>query len=337
MSSSESGSAEPTDRPSGLWSLGVVYLKGLAMGAADAVPGVSGGTIALITGVYERLIRALTNLDPTVVFGIGSLHRPEGRERFKRSLVEMDVPFLVSLGLGMVTAVVILAQLVQIALSAVPGPTFAFFFGLIGASAIVLFDRKWIYRPGSIFAAVLGFVLAFLVAGETATGSVPHTLPVIFGAGVVAISGMILPGISGAFILLLLGQYDYMTATLDRFIDASIGLLTGGDLAEFLDAVSVIVVFIAGAVVGLFTVAFAIRAALERYRSATFAFLVSLMIGALRYPLIRIVDVTGTWTLPTAGGIIGAGVVGLLAVLVLDTYTEDLDYDGGASRTAEKL
>lgn len=333
MQSPEAEAGEMSNTASELWSLVVVFCKGLAMGAADSVPGVSGGTIALITGIYERLIRAVTALDPRVLLGVSNLHRRRGRQELKRELVEMDLPFLIALGLGMVTAVAILARLVQVALSTVPGPTFAFFFGLIGASAIVLFEWRWLSRPGPVLAAVTGFILAFLVAGETASETVSHALPVIFGSGALAISGMVLPGISGAFILLLLGQYDHMTATLNSFIDEFVVLVRGGGSEAFVEAASVVAVFIAGAFVGLFTVAYIVRAALERYRIATFAFLVSLMLGALRYPVLQIHEATEVWSVAEIVGILLAAVVGLGAVLVLNYYTDDLEYaDDGAER-----
>lgn len=323
MRSTDSGRERET---AGRFALVVVYCKGLAMGAADAVPGISGGTIALITGIYERLIQALTALHPGVLRNLPAAYRREVRGRLVGELVEMDVPFLVALGLGMVTAVVVLARLVQFALDATPGPTFAFFFGLIAASALVLFEREWLSTPGRWGAAALGFALAFLVAGATATGALPHTLPVVFAAGAVAISGMVLPGISGAFILLLLGQYDYMTATLNRFVDGTFAVATGGPVAEFVEPASVVVVFVAGAFVGLFTVAYAVRAALERYRIGTFVFLVSLMLGALRYPAIRIEDATGEWTPSVAGSVAAAALAGVLVVVLLDRYTDDLEY-----------
>ncbi len=296
------------------------------MGAADAVPGVSGGTIALITGIYERLIQAVTALDPAVLLLVPSLYRNERRREFKTKLVEMDFPFLLALGLGMLSAVIILARLVQIALTVVPGPTFAFFFGLISASAVVLFEWRWLSRPGPVFAAVLGFSLAFLVAGETATGTFSHSLPVIFTSGAFAISGMVLPGISGAFILLLLGQYDHMTATLNSFVDQLFVVAQGGNSDAFLDAATVVAVFIAGAFVGLFTVAYVVRAALERYRVATFAFLVSLMLGALRFPGLRIAEESDLGDPIAVTTLLVALLAGLGAVLALDRYTDDLEY-----------
>jgi len=319
----------------GVTELAVVYLKGIAMGLADTVPGVSGGTIALIVGVYERLIRALTALDPAVLSLVLQLHRREGRVQFWDALEEMDVPFLVALGGGMGTAVVLVARVVEFALHRFPAPTFAFFFGLIGASAVVLYDRQWIASTGRIIAALAGFSIAFLVAGATAGGALPNTLPVVFGAGMLAISGMLLPGLSGAFILLLLGQYDYMTQSLNRFIDAIIGLATGGSVAEFVDAATVVVTFLGGAAIGIMTIAYVIRWALDNYRGATFAFLVSLMVGALRFPGIKIAETVDTSSPLTMGVVVTVGLVGAGTVLLLDRYTNDLDYTSSSDDTTE--
>ena len=304
----------------------VIYLKGLAMGAADAVPGVSGGTIALIVGIYERLIRAVTSLDPAPLRYIPHLNRRESRKEFFSSLREMDIWFLVTLGTGMVSAIIVLARLVQFALSTFRGPTFAFFFGLIGASAVVLGRREWLLSPKHLGVSLVGAAFAFVIAGATGQGLVPHTLPVVFLAGMVAISGMILPGISGAFILLLLGQYDPITAALNGFIDGLIDLVSLGVTTAFLGDAAVVVTFLAGALVGVLSVAHVVRWALDTHRSLTLAFLVSLMIGALRLPVIEVLaDTEGS--APTAiAGVLLAIVLGAVAVFVLDRHTEDLTY-----------
>ena len=303
----------------------VIYLKGFAMGTADAVPGVSGGTIALITGIYERLIRALTALDPSALRFLSGLHRQNTRSRFWQSLDEMDVPFLVVLGLGMVSAVVVLARLVQVALAALPAPTFAFFAGLIGASALILLDRRWLTQPTQIAAAIAGFVVAFVVDGASTSGVFPQTAPMVFVAGAIAICGMVLPGISGAFILLLLGQYEYLTAVLTRFTDGLAALVVGsGDTTMLLQDGTVVATFVVGAFVGLMTIAYVVRWALEHYRSATFAFLVSLMVGALRYPIEQIAEANPSGI--TVATVVLAVVFGAAAVLLLDRYTDDLEY-----------
>ncbi|PSP46173.1 DUF368 domain-containing protein, partial [Halobacteriales archaeon QH_6_66_25] len=119
----------------------VIYLKGLAMGLADSVPGVSGGTIALITGIYERLIRAITRLDPAVLEVVPRLSTRAGCQELLERLREMDTLFLIVLGTGMFTAIISVSRVAEIALESFRAPTFAFFFGLIAASAVALYER----------------------------------------------------------------------------------------------------------------------------------------------------------------------------------------------------
>ena len=302
-----------------------IYLKGVFMGAADAVPGVSGGTIALITGIYERLITAVTNVDPLVVTLVPGVRTAAGRRRFRARLVEMDVPFLLVLGAGIATALVTVAGLVEAAESAVPALLFAFFFGLIAASAVVLRDEVDLSTPGRIAAALAGFSLAFVLAGGL-TGSLPHTLPVLAVAGAIAICAMILPGISGAFILLLLGQYLFLSETLSAFVDALFGLLGGGSLGAVIAPGTVVVVFGVGAVIGLFSISHAVRFALDRYRAATLTFLVALMVGALRLPMREVFANVSAWTPGRALAVCGIALAGAAAVLVVDFYTADIDY-----------
>ncbi|MFB6129196.1 MAG: DUF368 domain-containing protein, partial [Salinigranum sp.] len=146
----------------------VVYLKGVCMGAADAVPGVSGGTIALITGIYERLIGAVTSITPARVWRVLSGVRPSERTEAVSSLFEMDGVFLFFLGAGIATAVVTVTRVLEVAINQVPVPTFGFFFGLIAASAVVLFGEVRFDTSGRIAAALAGFLLAFVVSGRAA-------------------------------------------------------------------------------------------------------------------------------------------------------------------------
>lgn len=300
------------------------------MGAADAVPGVSGGTIALITGIYERLITAVNGLDPRVVGHAPQLFSADGRSACAAELREMDLPFLVVLGCGMGTAVVVLAQLVQVALSAFRGPTFAFFVGLIGASAFVLFDRRWLTEPDSIVAALAGFSIAFLIAGASGQGGLASSRPVVFVAGLFAISGMILPGISGAFILLLLGQYEYMTGVLTAFVNGMIALPTQGVSEQLLQSGTIVGIFLIGAVLGLLTVAAAVRWALDRHRSATLAFLVSLMLGSLRLPITEAATTTDLWS-SAVTPLLGAIICGVVLVVALDYGTKDIEPTDGVT------
>jgi putative membrane protein len=303
-----------------------VYLKGAAMGAADAVPGVSGGTIALITGIYERLVTALAALDPREAVELLGLVPQLGddgvRAKFAATLTDMEVPFLLVLGVGVLTAVVTVANLVEVAYHDYPGLTFAFFFGLIAASVVVLFDEVSADTPGRILAGVLGFVFAFVLSGQAQGGGLPSGLLVIFVVGAFAICAMVLPGVSGSLILLTVGKYETMTSA----VSAATDTLFAGELREAVDPVSTLVVFILGALVGILSFARAVKWALDTYRAATLTFLVALMAGALRAPAIHIADATPEWTVAAAVPLLVAGGVGAGVVLALNAATGDLDY-----------
>lgn len=303
----------------------VIYLKGAAMGTADAVPGVSGGTIALIVGVYERLISALTALDPRALRHLTRLHTAEGRDDFSRALLVMDVPFLAVLGVGVLSAVALVSSAMHVAATRFPVPTYGFFFGLIAASAYVLREEIRLDSLARIVAAVVGFTLAFVISGASSGGVLPTTLPILFFSGTVAITAMILPGISGAFILFLLGQYEFMTGIPSRLVRALIAALRGEEplLSE---PMIVFLVFCAGAVIGLLTVAHAVRWALERRRRATLTFLVALMVGALRAPVARVRASLPTDPAVGLGVALVAALAGAMLVLVLNRVTADIAY-----------
>ena len=305
-----------------------LYLKGLAMGAADAVPGVSGGTIALIVGIYERLITAVTAIDPArirrICSGVVAGNRPDALAAFK----EADGGFLVVLLAGILSAVVAVLRLVEVLLVSVPVVTYGFFFGLIGASAAVLFGAVDVGTPARKAAALAGFAVAFLTSGYAAT-ALGHALPVVFLSGAVAVSAMVLPGVSGSLFLVILGQYEYMTRSLSAFLDAVAGVLLGNGGDELVTAAPPVVTFLAGGVVGVFTVAHGVRYALKRARAATLAFLVSLVVGALRAPVVevslRLAESGETWASATPRFAVAA-VGGAIAVLVVDRYAGVVEY-----------
>lgn len=304
----------------------VVYAKGAAMGAADAVPGVSGGTIALIVGIYERLVGAIAALDPMEALALLALlprlGDSDAREEFWESLVGMDVPFLAVLGVGVVSAVVTVANVVHVAIADFPGVTFAFFFGLIAASVVVLLGEVALDTPGRVAAAVVGFAFAFVLSAQAQADLLQGGLPVMFLVGAVAICAMVLPGVSGSLILVTLGKYETMTSAVSEATDA----LFAADGAGVLDPLATLLVFTLGAVAGLLSFARIVEWALEHYRAATLTFLVALMAGALRAPAIRIADANPEWSVASAGVVVAAGIVGALLVLVLDATTDDLDY-----------
>ncbi len=306
-----------------------IYCKGFSMGSADVVPGVSGATIALILGIYDRLIRALTAIDPRSFRSAWRLHEPAQRATLRVELERIDAGFLAALGLGIATAIVVLSRVLHAAVTEYPVPTYGFFFGLIGASAIVLYGEidRWTARR--IAVSIAGIAIAAALTGVTAAG-VSHGPAMVVLAGAVAVCAMILPGVSGAFFLLILGQYEFMTATLTAFVDGLIGLAGGGAVGPVVEPGTVVALYLLGTVTGLFAMAHTVRRALERHRAATLAFLVSLMVGSLRLPATEIATGVGsgpTATLPVA---VAAGIVGVGAVLLANRYTGGLEYDESA-------
>lgn len=306
----------------------VIYLKGLCMGAADSVPGVSGGTIALITGIYERLITAIAGLDPRVLEHVTRLHTAEGREKLRDDLIEMEVPFLMALGLGIVTAIAIMATVLHAAIESYPVLTAAFFFGLIAAGAVVLVRYVSLGTPGRILVCLGGLGLALFITGFSKGNGMTPSLLIIFLTGTLAISAMVLPGISGAFILYMLGLYEYMSGVPKEFLSSLVGL-AGGDSSGLVTSGTEIAAFGMGAVIGLLTITHAIKYALEQYRKATLTFLVSLMVGSLRAPATEIVA-HGELTPERVVGILIAVIVGGSLVVLLDRFTENIEFEAGS-------
>ncbi|ERH00289.1 MAG: putative membrane protein, partial [Halonotius sp. J07HN6] len=223
-------------------------------------------------------------------------------------------------GGGILTAVVTILRLISALLETNPVATYGFFFGLIAASGAVLYGEISLATPTRKAAAIAGFAFAFVVSGVAAT-AIGSSLPIIFVAGAVAISAMILPGVSGSLLLLVLGQYEYMSTTLSRATDALVAALRGNGTAGLVDTGPPIVVFLSGAVVGLLTISHAVRWALDRYREATLVFLVSLIVGALRAPVEQVEAELGggtVWTTETLGVFLGVAVVGAATVVVID-------------------
>lgn len=239
--------------------IGGHVLRGLAMGAADVVPGVSGGTIALVLGIYERLIGAVRDGAAT----LGTLLRadPWGAwRRFAAIEWRLVVPVLV----GIAVAVLTLASVLTGLMADHPVELSAVFFGLIvGSIAVTVRDvRRW-DRPRVTVGAATA-VVVFALLGLRGAPTADPGLLVVFGAGAVAICGMILPGVSGAFILLMMGMYETTLSAL-------------GDLDLLYVAV-----FGAGAVTGLALFGAGLKWLLERHHDTVMAALIGLMAGSLR-------------------------------------------------------
>jgi putative membrane protein len=232
-------------------------LKGFCMGSADIVPGVSGGTMALILGIYERLLRAIRSFDAAWLTLVMRL-------RIGKALGRNDLGFLVPLAFGIVAAILFFTHVVPLPLLIVthPEPVYGLFFGLIAASVIILMGEVERYGVKEVAFTALGVVAGFVVVNLVPVQT-PTAAWFIFLCGFVAISAMLLPGISGSFILLILGKYAYIVNALGNF-----------DLA-------VISVFVVGMLTGLVVFSRAIVWLLSRYHQPTLLCIKGILIGSL--------------------------------------------------------
>ncbi len=232
----------------------LLYLKGVAMGAADVVPGVSGGTIAFISGIYEELIESIRSIPEAV--------KTLFTQGIKAAWTKANANFLIVLLAGIGSAVVTLAGLISTLIKEEPVPVWSFFFGLIVASTwFVGKSIKKIDFPAVMLflgASALAYYITIASPSET-----PENYAFIFLSGVIAICAMILPGISGSFILLLLGKYLFIMGSL-----------------KSLD-IPVILVFASGCLIGLLSFARVVSFMFKRFHNATLAVLTGFMLGSL--------------------------------------------------------
>lgn len=244
-----------------------IFFTGVAMGAADIVPGVSGGTMAFILGIYANLLNAIKSFNLEVV-------RTLLRFDLKGVLAQVPWRFLLALLLGIGTAIVTLVTGLEFALHNYPVFLFAFFTGLILASILaVSVNVKW--NTAAVIAMLLTTVGAFLLVGLRPQQMSHHPL-IMFVSGAIAICAMILPGISGSFLLLIMGQYEYVISSIRSllsFENVLGNLITLGSLAI-------------GCVVGIAGFSRFLSWLLKRYENVTVAALVGFMIGSIRviYP-----------------------------------------------------
>ncbi|MFC6719543.1 DUF368 domain-containing protein [Natrialbaceae archaeon GCM10025810] len=300
-----------------------IYAYGLCMGTADALPGVSGGTIALLLGFYGRLLAAITAWTPGRLLAVARGYDPGRRERAREALVELDLQFLLPLGVGAVTALATVAELVSTLAETHPVALFGFFTGLIGASAIALYRTLRITSPTHVAIAVAGVAFALLISSGVI--QLPGSGPgMIVASGALAVSAMILPGISGSLILLLLGQYVYLSSELSDFLGALSGVLGGGTLEAAVGPGTTVALFVVGGLVGLLSVARVVRAALDRYRQPTLVFLVSLIAGSTPAPLWNVGE-THAWTTETVLAAAVWTLVGAVVLFALDALVGGFD------------
>lgn len=232
-----------------------VFIKGLAMGAADVVPGVSGGTIAFISGIYERLLQALGSFNLTL---LGKLKN----DGVKAAWQHIDGSFLLVLFSGVLTSILSLAKIITYLLAEYPILVWAFFFGLILASAIYITRQIPKWNLQLILAVLAGAAIAVAITALKPADIVATPLNV-FLAGAIAICAMILPGVSGSFLLLLMGLYQPILAAIKQV------------------ELAILFSFAAGAGLGLLSFAKLLSWLLARFHNITLAFLTGFLFGSL--------------------------------------------------------
>ena len=241
----------------------MVTLKGACMGAADVIPGVSGGTIAFIMGIYDEFVGSIASINAEAM-------KLLFKGQFKAFWKHINGTFLVSIVLGIGISVVLLAGLMQTLLTVYPIQTWAFFFGLIVASSIFILRGISGWKLREILFLILGGVLGVTVCTLSPTQT-PDALWFIFLSGAIAICAMILPGISGSFILLILGKYQYIMAAIS-------GLVAGENFGQNL---LILCVFLVGAVVGILGFSKFLHWLLARWNKETLIALAGFIIGSL--------------------------------------------------------
>ena len=249
----------------------LIFIRGLLMGSADIVPGVSGGTIALITGIYGHLIEAISKIKFAF---IKPLFKGDFRGFIDGLLDEIDFKFFIPLVLGIGVAFLTLAKVVTYCMDVHTALTYSFFLGLIIASAVILFRKLKHVNLKNLIFAIIGAILTFMFVSLNPMAA-NHSLIVLFFSGMIAICAMILPGISGSFLLLLLGQYEYMLTALHEL--------------HF----SEIIVFVVGALIGILGFSKILNYLLKNHEEVTMAFLIGVMLGSLRVPGVEIANSVG--------------------------------------------
>lgn len=233
----------------------IIALKGMAMGAADAVPGVSGGTIAFISGIYEELISSINQINLSLL----KILKNEG---IKGVWKQINGNFLTALFAGILISFVSFMRLAKYLLENHPILIWAFFFGLVIASIVFIASQIKHWNLKIIIALIIGSVIAYLITTLPALGNNESNL-FLFIAAAIAICAMILPGISGSFILVLLGAYHTLSSAIHDF-----------DFKK-------IIIFCSGALIGLLSFSKVLKWLFSNFKNTTLAILTGFIIGSL--------------------------------------------------------
>ncbi|QDT31186.1 hypothetical protein Mal48_04180 [Thalassoglobus polymorphus] len=238
--------------------------RGVLMGGADVIPGVSGGTVALILGIYERLISAVSHVDATLMSFVS-------QRKFRDAAKHIDLRFIIPLGMGILVGIVLLGSVMHTLLEDYRQYTMAAFFGMIGASCLLVAKLVTRWRALEYGLLTGGAVFAVWLVSQPALANPPDHLWYIFLCGAIAICAMILPGISGSFILLILGKYHEITGIIKDVIKLKLST----------ESIFLVLTFACGCLVGLISFAKLLRWLLANYAAQTMSLLCGFMIGSL--------------------------------------------------------
>jgi putative membrane protein len=252
---------------------GVLALKGFAMGVADIVPGVSGGTIAFITGIYDDLLESISKVNKDFVKLLLGM-------KIKEALLHINFPFLFPLLSGIFSAIILMSRVMHFLLENYPVQTWSLFFGLIGASIFFVGKQiKEIKSFKNIFSILIGTFIGYACVSLIPVQT-EHSYINIFLSGAIAICAMILPGISGSFILLILGKYAFVTGALKQpFIE---------------NHLFVIITFCLGCLIGLLSFSKLLNWLLHHYHNLMMCILTGFMVGSMKkiWPWKKVLDST---------------------------------------------
>jgi putative membrane protein len=288
-----------------------LFLKGITMGVANVIPGVSGGTIALITEIYEELINSLKSFDLKAL-------KLLLKGQFKDFTVHTNLYFLISVFGGSVFSMFSVAKLFEFLFEFYPKELWSFFFGLILASVYYVGIRVGIWKIRSYVFFIIGTAIAVSLV-LLSPSSESTNLVYIFMCGVIGVTGMLLPGLSGSFILILMGNYKLlMVDSLSKSLKFNI------------DAISYLLVFILGSVVGLFGFSHIISWLFKRFKDCVLSLLTGFILGSLLiiWPWKEVAEnrLITSWYLPELNSstilAISLMLIGFYIVVKLETFTK---------------
>ena len=266
-----------------------IFLCGVSMGSVDVIPGVSGGTMAFILGIYEELISSIRKIASADTIKL--IIKFKIKELYKT----LPWPFLLAVLTGILTAIISFAKLISYALQYHKEITFAFFFGLIIASIITVIKKVKKWSVSRFLFLTIGVVIAYLIVTLVPVSS-EHVWWNIFFSGMIAICAMILPGISGSFLLLILGQYQYVLDSVNTLVALPLNLVRSQPIpesAEIAEAITAILAIGAGAVAGLSSFVHLLNWLFKKFHDITVATLIGFMVGSLwkLWPWQKVVEV----------------------------------------------